>query len=328
MYPLIDTTRIWLVAKNGNDANSGHPSTYPVVTANDAKLTIQQAIANCVIGDTVIIYPGDYDENVTCAIKSNPKVINIFGTHKEICRITPSSGVPLTILDGCNVKNLSCVGATGSYTTGLVLGSGYNAKTGIMLENVYAYGEQDGLLISTCFAAYLQNCYFESLYDAASIRSMLNIFANKCTFKTNGKSSTSSHCLYASGRGAYSECNFIAMTSVANSYEIGAVQLANITTYPDRSVFDRCIFQVEAPIGRTGRVFGLETTHADNTAILNNCILRTNGANASALKDLINTNGKILVSNCDYDLTKITGTITQLGSAAITMNVIPSTIIM
>ena len=104
MYQL-DSSRVWHVAKSGNNSNSGHAAQYPVNLANDAKLTIGAAISAASAGDTIIVWPGTYAENVVVN-----KQLQIIGTSRSGSIIQVSSGHALYVsADGCTIKSIKAI---------------------------------------------------------------------------------------------------------------------------------------------------------------------------------------------------------------------------
>ena len=87
MY-FLDSSHVWHVAKTGSDSNSGHAGQYPISLANDAKVTIAAAVSAAASGDTIIIWPGDYAENVNFG----GKALNLVGASRNKSRIVPASG--------------------------------------------------------------------------------------------------------------------------------------------------------------------------------------------------------------------------------------------
>ena len=313
MIYINDSSRVWHVAKTGNDSNSGHAGQYPVNLANDAKLTIQAAVAAAASGDTIIVWPGDYAENVTMAIKGSPKVLNLVGLNRDFTRIIPASGVPLYAMDGSTVKNISAI-STGAGVIAIGRGGGYSSPAGLTLENCYAYSEMDGLNISSNLILRLKDCVFECTYDGVNLRNCRNVYAENCTFKASGSGIV--HAVQSPGIGIYKNCQFIMHTTISGSDEVGCVSLIENTEYPDQVIFDGCTFYTIAPAGRTGQVYGVKTSYSGAVAILNNCLFNTTGAGASGgPRDLINEAGKIIVSGCRYDSAKTSGAITQAVSA-------------
>jgi len=103
--PILDSAYTVHVSKLGSDSNSGFAGQYPVNLANDAKLTIGAAVSAAPDGGTILIWPGDYAESVD--ILTAAKQLNVLGTHREKCRITPSSGHAVAGYEGLLLANLS-----------------------------------------------------------------------------------------------------------------------------------------------------------------------------------------------------------------------------
>jgi hypothetical protein len=312
---MIDTGHTWLVAKTGNDGNSGHPSSYPINLANDAFLTIQKAIGEAANGDTVIVWPGDYGENVTMAIKGSPRHVNLIGTNRDTVRIIPAVGIPLCFIPGATIANLSCVTQDAS-SAAIVMGSGLYSPGGVTFKNIYAYSKMDGMLItnSAVVIVRLYDSVLHCDYNGVNLRENLCIKAERCLFKSTGDASNPSHAVQSPGNGSYKQCAFQIIDSPGGSAELGCVSLKKVSNYPDRAVFDDCTFIIEAPGGRTGAVYGVKVEN-NATAVLRNCIFNLVAANASGgPKDLVNAGGTIIVSGCRYDLTRTSGTIIQQGT--------------
>ncbi len=108
MYYL-DSSHIWHVAKSGNDGNSGHAGQYPVNLANNAKLTIGAAVAAASSGDTIIIWPGTYTEQVD--LDGANKSLILIGTNRDLCIITYAGDV-VHIETNTQIHNLSVVTTT------------------------------------------------------------------------------------------------------------------------------------------------------------------------------------------------------------------------
>jgi len=102
-----DSARVFHVSKAGNDANGGVAQQYPVSLANDSKLTINSAISAASDGDTIIIWPGTYTEQL--GLLAAAKTLNFIGMNRKKTIITQSSSndpVPTTY-DGTIFKNLT-----------------------------------------------------------------------------------------------------------------------------------------------------------------------------------------------------------------------------
>jgi parallel beta-helix repeat protein len=293
-----DSSRVWHVAKTGNDANSGHAGQYPVNLANDAKLTIGAAVSAASPGDTIVIWPGDYAETVNASSKS----LNIIGIHKGTTRIVPTSGMyALQVGNNSYVKNLDAINSAGN------IGISLTAKSNITIENCYAYGTTDGLYFSAANKIRLIDCYFSSPWDGANMGASQNCFVERCMFETTGESNND-HALQLPGNGVYRDCIFYAVTSATGGSRFGAVEMGS--GYTIKAVFENCYFNVSAPAGRTGGVFGIKVDDANALAILNGCVLKVLGPGASGGPiDLHQSNGSIIVNGCGYSTQS--GTIIQ-----------------
>jgi hypothetical protein len=288
-----DSSRVWHVAKAGDDGNSGHAGQYPVNLANDAKLTIGAAVSGAADGDTIIIWPGDYAE----AVNASSKSLRLIGTHKGKVRIVPSSGTPLQIGSDSYIANLCAISPSGGS-----MGINIPNKTNITLENCYAYGPSDGLYISattlTNYNIRLIDCLFESPWDAVNLGSAPGIFALRCNFKCTG-SVNNSHGIQLPGSGIYKDCVIWAKTSSAGTAEHGGIELGS--GGEARAIFEGCCIYVEAAGTRTGNVYGIKVNQVNSHTIVSNCNLITiaPGANGGP-KDLYQLNGSIVVNGCRY----------------------------
>jgi len=112
VHPLLpDLDNILFVGKHGNDANDGK-------TPFAAKLTIQAAVTAAAVGDTIIVYPGSYNETVTHAA-NNLTMIAEGKTNTVIITQADANVVDFATFRGIQYKyfGISCTAATTAINT-------------------------------------------------------------------------------------------------------------------------------------------------------------------------------------------------------------------
>ena len=173
---VMDSAHVWHVAKAGNNANSGHAAQYPVSLAADAKLTIGAAYAAAAAGDTIIIWPGTYAENVSVG-----KALNLIGTHPSLCK---ASNFTFTS------------GGSGSY--GYQLSVDDNGPSAFSLQSSDDVTLErcrgvttgiDGLIMSgSPERVRLIECFFKSGYDGIQAGNCLGAIFDRCILESTGAS--------------------------------------------------------------------------------------------------------------------------------------------
>jgi len=184
-----DSSRVWHVAKAGNDGNSGHAEQYPVNLANDAKLTIGVAVTAAASGDTIIVWPGTYDEAID--LDAANKVLTITGTNRALCVIynQTGGGHGIVLEDDCVLSNISVLSGTGNGAAGLKA-----QKNRLTIDNVYAKcnsvsGAVDGAQFNNANDLHVNNSIFTGDYDGAVITGCNRALFDNCHFITTGASS-------------------------------------------------------------------------------------------------------------------------------------------
>lgn len=159
-----DSAHIIHVAKTGNDANAGHAQQYPVAFAADAKLTIASALGVAVDGDTIVVWPGTYDEQVD--IETAAISISLVGTHRHKCKITQAT-TNKTVLtyDNCVLQNLT-IEQTG---TAIVVDSEGRDNCRFIDCDIIGENSPDGLYCIGGDNIRVKNCYILSNYDSLYI---------------------------------------------------------------------------------------------------------------------------------------------------------------
>ncbi len=153
-----DSASVIHVSKSGNDANGGVAQQYPVSLANDSKLTIGSALSACPDGGTIVIWPGEYAEQVDVA--SAAKSIRLVGVHRYKCMITQSGSTDTVVgYKRCVFENLSVT------QTGMGKALTVSDETTIVNCDVISSGI-DGLYGSGADRVKVKNCYVFSSYDS------------------------------------------------------------------------------------------------------------------------------------------------------------------
>jgi parallel beta-helix repeat protein len=262
----LDTGRTWLVAKTGNNGNSGHPSSYPINLASDAKLTIDAAVTAASSGDTIIIWPGDYAENVN----AGSKALRFMGFSRTKSKIVPSSGAALTLTDGCAAMNLAvesltvAISSTGIYSSG---------KKNIRIEDCDIYAAADGLYISNSEDVLIRNCRIRGKYDGANFGGTSALIVENCVFRADGTYGTTSHsrASLTAASGIFRNCHFIVSRSDNSSQMAAAFYAGGV----GRIKFENCMFQAITQSPFNGSVYGFYTDSGDIRADLKGCIFYT-----------------------------------------------------
>ncbi len=300
MY-LLDSAHVLHVAKTGNDGNSGHAGQYPVNLANDAKLTIGAAVSAAAAGDTIVIWPGDYAENVDASAKP----LNFVGTSRNHSKIVKTTGTALKVDDDSVVKNLS-VEALQLTSDGKAFDCSH--KTNIVVKNCDLYGGYDGLYGYNAKSVFLRNCRIRGKYDGGNLGGAERVVAEGCIFMGLGTYGTGVDCrgLNGVGIGSYSNSIFIAERADTTNREI----MAACVSVNDVAVFKNCVLKATAGTGHTGGAYGILVNGSSAVAALENCIASCESENASdGPYDLRQAIGKLVVSNCAYSTYQ--GTVTN-----------------
>ena len=288
-YNNLDRVRVWLVAKSGDDGNTGHLGAGWLTPANDAKLTIGAAVTAAASGDVILVWPGDYAENVNFGSKS----LTMIGMGSKT-KIVPASGNGVSLNDYSIVKNL-IVEALGSDAKAVVGSS----KTNLRVIDCDLYGNYAGLYADSADSLILQRCRIRGQKDAGYLVGADRVFASDCSFAALGTYGTGADCyaLNGPGGGTYSRCRFNSERSDTTSQAIAAV----IMGAAELAMFRDCLFDVSAGSGHTGAAGGVHVNGAGAVAVLENCLLKAVSANASpGPYDLYQSSGEITALNCRY----------------------------
>lgn len=302
---------LWFVSKEGNNNNDGH-------SLASAKLTISAAASAAAAagaqGSVITFWPGDYVEtvdldtlNLSCTIQ---------GTDRHKCRIirTGSGEKGIISENGCTFRNLTVSSSNKSISaTGIEL----NNIEDVVIENCDIFGSWLGLHIEVCSNILIKNTSIKSnrlawnLLDEA-----YDIIFKNCPTHVDGSYSTSSivYGIYAehAANVTIDNCPLRIQRSDQSSQPIYGIY--NIDIMNGLTLNDSPITVKATNSNYTGNVFGIYTNFSDSQIIANNCSIKTSTAGSGTAYDLYNESGIISVSNCIYDPTKTSGTITKGGS--------------
>ena len=288
MY-LGDSAHVIHVAKAGNDANGGVAQQYPINLVADAKLTITAAVAAATAGDSIIIWPGDYNED----INASAKALNFFGTNKYLCRIhgnTTGIGT-LRLGSKSSIKNL-WIENTGIASDTYAVEA--QDKTHLVIDNCFIYGSYASIHLAGSSFVRMDNVQCLGKRNGFSANTVADVIVNNCIFKSDGSYGTGEDCFGAniSGYAVYNNCHFVASRSDASSKNTMGFNSGYIDT---RIIMNNCVIRAfTTGASPTGGVYGARTSFTiPNPAgvltqfNLNNCSIQTaEGGNASEIFDI------------------------------------------
>jgi hypothetical protein len=289
------------VAKAGNDANSGHAGQYPVNLANDAKLTIGAAVSAAASGDTIIIWPGDYAENVD--LDAANKTLTLMGTNRNKCRIVPTTGSGVTLENDCILRNLSIealssgsIGVNGQY------------KTNLIIEDCEIYANWDGINIngSTTSDVWIRNCRVRGQYDGGNIGSAMRVLIENSIFIGLGTYGTNVKCrgLFIGGaKGIVRNSIFYAERNDTSSQDFGGADCLSASTRTIMS-FENCAFYAKGGSNDTGKAFGIRVAFSNSYVSLANCVFYIESTAAASKYDIDVDAGLAVVAGCAYNATE------------------------
>lgn len=296
-YAESDSIYKWHVAKCGNDNNRGH-------SLADAVLTIETAVSNATSGDTIIIHPGDYVENVD--LDTANKSLTIIGTDRYSCKIVPTTGTGIDLEDGCTLRNLSVEALQVADSVFAVDGSG---KSNIFIVDCDLYGAYDGLYMNGASRSIVLNCTIRGKYDGLNFANAQGLLFENCSFGADGSYGTDvdSRAATGSGRAAFKTCTFRGARTDATSDTAVGVRV----TAAANLAFDNCVFTGSAGTN-SENAYGLENTHADAVVALTGCSFGSASTSADAY-DINNSGaGLVVVSGCAYDPAKVNGVVKDM----------------
>lgn len=283
-----DSSRVWHVAKTGNNGNSGRAGQYPVNLVNDAKLTIGAAVTAASSGDTIIVWPGDYAETVDITAKA----LTVVGAQRNKVRIVPASSYALKVGNDCVVKNLACIATS--------IGISVSNVSNAVIEDCYGEGPTDGLYMTQSNRKiHILRSWFKSAWDAANFNGCDDVFVERCVFESTGGGNAGA-ALKQPGGGIYRDCSFIAKATAASANHLVGMHIDSLASN-QQIVVANCKFTVEGYSYRTGQVSGIYTGLSGVKVVVDNCVFRVAGDTASSVVDIRAGSGLVVVSGCAYN---------------------------
>lgn len=291
MY-ILDSAHVVHVAKTGNDGNSGKAGQYPVSLAADAKLTIASAVSAAASGDTIVIWPGDYAEQLDCGSKA----LTIIGTSRFKSKIVPAAGSAILAASDCEFASLS---ATGLGTD--AHGIDASAKSRVVVRDCELYGNYSGLYGNSGTDIRIERCGVKGQHDGLRLMLTARVLVRGCVIRADGTYGTGAACYGLMGAGldaVFEHCVIRADRNDVSSLGIAAAVLNT----SDRAAFANCVFEAVAGSGHTGAAYGFAAIGgAASSAMLTNCVARVTSANAgTGPYDLYRTSGQLVIAGCDY----------------------------
>jgi len=170
-------SHVWHVDKDGDDSNGGH-------CFSNALLTIGAAVDVASEGDTIIIWPGTYDESVTVN-----KSLTLLGTSRYGSLIYPTTEpADALIIDanGCTVSGIHAKTQTGDYSAIRV-----NQKDDVVIENCIADGGKYGIETYFNVVRYfermkIRDCSITGGYTGLYIGHAYHVSVERCQITTTG----------------------------------------------------------------------------------------------------------------------------------------------
>ena len=305
---------VWHVSKLGSDSNDGRANAYPVDLAARAKLTIGAAVSAASSGDTIIVWPGTYDESVD--LDTPDKSLTLIGTNREACIINPTS-TPATALkleNNCNIENLTLKAGTGAYAGIDARGKSRLRITNCHIESLATSGAADGLMLNNADDIIVRDCFIYCSWDALYVRNCKGVIVENCTIKTDGTNADGpSRAVYGiPGTAAHQQeqvilrnCIIEAAVSAANSNFAAGIACGK------DFVIENCSIYVKTSGSATGNAYGIYGSYYStqySNPVVTGCAIYTSSASGSAYDIYTdNANNRVSLLNCNYNPAKVSG---------------------
>jgi hypothetical protein len=301
---------VWHVRVDGNDSYEGH--SYQTGLA-----TINAALAASADGDTIYLWPGNYNETVD--LDAHNKALTLIGMSRSASRITHSSNTfGIKLENGCVIKNLSVIltgsPGNGSLTQAVV---GTN-KINCTIEDCDINGIYDGLYMGGTVKPVIKNCRIFAGYDALYLAGATDFLVDNCTLEVSNSYSTTTDMraliFYNKSRGVCRNICIYVDRKDAGSVTTRTTGIEFLGGVSTMVVVENFTISVTAGANVEGDVYGVYTHRTGGKIILSNGVVSTVATGSGNKADICNLNsiGTIAVQNVIYS--NASGAITQGGT--------------
>ncbi len=305
---------VWHVRVDGDDSYEGH--SYQTGLA-----TINAAVAASADGDTIYIWPGDYNETVD--LDTHNKALTLIGISRSASRITHANNAAgIKLENGCVIKNLSVIltGPPGNgSSTQAVVGA---SKRNCTIEDCDIKGTYDGLYMGDAVKPIIKNCRISAGFDALYLAGATDFLVDNCTIEVSNSYSTETPMraliFFNNSRGV---CRNLCISVDRKDAGVASARTAGIEFFGGISmmvVVENFTINVTAGANVAGDVYGVYSSQMGRLTggkiTLSNGIISavTSGSGKSRGIYNLNSAGTIAVQNVIYSDTS--GAVTQGGS--------------
>jgi len=285
---ILDTLKTWIVAKDGNDGNAGHPTAYPIVTAGNAKLTIGAAITAAAAGDTILIFPGTYNEVVSV----NKVGLTIEGLNKESVYITASTARTFSVIaNGCIIRRIKCYN---TWIGDTAYGFSMTADR-CTIEDVYAEASDSAPGFDLCGSNYcnVNRCIGKGPKAGFNAGLGVGHIIKDCIGIATGLAGQSSVCGINSAASSivFHNCMGLASSSQVNQTVEGMYLTGSRVTLVNG------IFKASCTVKTNSNVYGVHVTGTGVSALLDKCHISVDAA-AYKQAGIYVDDGRCLAKDC------------------------------
>ena len=286
---------VWHVATDGNDSNDGLSWQTPKGTGGNPKATIEAASAN----DLILLGFGDFASGSNIAMVAGTA---IRGQGKASTKLTFSVG-SYFLNDNNSLADLSIVAEDT-----ISFGVSATAKTDIEIRNCYLSGVFDGAVLTSCTNVRIYDSILESPFDAINLSGSIDYHLENCVFRSSG-TEFNAHALIesSSGNGVGINCQFFGVRSDLAAFLQGTVTVDGILSLIGSSIHARL-----TNTDSVATVIGVEAETGANLRLLE-CNVDVSTAGSGTVVSLKSNTGDLTAVGCQYDRTKTSGTITDVG---------------